>query len=92
VGTVKITQTDRTLSVYALTQDRFNIQGNFRFQNSKTKNAPEKVYKVQTSLIVHEYKIKVGNETRQGYDNFVLLAAGLLCSLLILIHKLLQTI
>jgi len=38
------------------------------------------------------YEIKVGNETRQGYDNVVLLAAGLLCRLLILIHELLQTI
>jgi len=47
---------------------------------------------VKTSLIVHEYKIKVGNETQQGYDNFVLLAAGQFCSLFILIHELLQTI
>jgi len=38
VGTVKTAQTDRTLSVYALTQDR-HIQWNFTFWNSKTKNA-----------------------------------------------------
>jgi len=37
VATVKTAQTDRTLSVYALPQNRFNIKGNFRFQNSKTK-------------------------------------------------------